>query len=412
MPDNLERGIFPNVPQRTTRRRKEFAPWHKPRKQYVRRSQLLGSARDVWESKPEHDRETFSYLGLPGADFLDLRVLLHDANWWSGDRVEVAHGEASDAHMDGLPRVGPNLRVVSLDDSSGAPGRPIEKDDANVSQAQFKRHERIRDESEFLRDNFRDLGRLNSMAYKKVQELGPFDLVNLDLCESLLSDSPQHKYPNYYGALSNLFSLQTRVNSSWRLLITTRVDKDAVDPDILNDMVRVLDDNRASVENFELEFKNGVGVPIERWANSADLPFQDGLCVALLKWIVMTGNSAGFKVKVTGALSYSVRDSEGDIVEEPRYDLVSFSISFIRRNDPVDMNISSAGLPGGPDRQPGSEVHQAIPIVKRIARMSNVDTILREDEEMRNVCIRESAELLSQCGYSEGKYLEWVRNSS
>src|SRR4051794_33064978 len=55
--------------------RKQFMPWHRPRKQFVRREQWWELVRRLYEGRP--DGAPLRYLGLPGVDLIDLRYL-HD----------------------------------------------------------------------------------------------------------------------------------------------------------------------------------------------------------------------------------------------------------------------------------------------------------------------------------------------
>ena len=59
-------------------------PWHKPRKQLVRKRQWLNSSRSLIERgkgnpgllpQPPHGYPVVSYLTLPGIDYLDVRQL-------------------------------------------------------------------------------------------------------------------------------------------------------------------------------------------------------------------------------------------------------------------------------------------------------------------------------------------------
>ena len=52
--------------------KKEFLPWHRPRKQFVRDRQWCGEIGKLLEDSPR-EGGVLRYLGLPGADLLDLR---------------------------------------------------------------------------------------------------------------------------------------------------------------------------------------------------------------------------------------------------------------------------------------------------------------------------------------------------
>ena len=72
--DDLTTGIFDDIEYLPTQiEPKEFKPWHKPRKQFVRREQLSALLLRLYEKREPGD--PLCYLGLPGTDLIDLRYL-------------------------------------------------------------------------------------------------------------------------------------------------------------------------------------------------------------------------------------------------------------------------------------------------------------------------------------------------
>src|SRR6202020_2773091 len=51
---------------------RKFQPWHRPRKQFVRKSQWIGCLKDIYDNRDPS--AGINYLGLPGTDLLDLRA--------------------------------------------------------------------------------------------------------------------------------------------------------------------------------------------------------------------------------------------------------------------------------------------------------------------------------------------------
>ena len=72
--DGLIAGIFGDFEYAQPRTApKEFMPWHKPRKQFVRRKQWSALLRRLYKNRGPGD--PLRYLGLPGTDLIDLRYL-------------------------------------------------------------------------------------------------------------------------------------------------------------------------------------------------------------------------------------------------------------------------------------------------------------------------------------------------
>src|SRR4051812_44403255 len=54
---------------------REFKPWHKPRKHFLRVYQWCSEIRGLIRELDYKEGDTVRYLGLPGEDFLDIRTL-------------------------------------------------------------------------------------------------------------------------------------------------------------------------------------------------------------------------------------------------------------------------------------------------------------------------------------------------
>ena len=81
-PDALEDAVTndrvfqPEIqPILTARDEKEFFPWHKPRKHYLRIHQWCAEVRKLITRNRYQEGDIVRYLGFPGEDFLDIRVL-------------------------------------------------------------------------------------------------------------------------------------------------------------------------------------------------------------------------------------------------------------------------------------------------------------------------------------------------
>ena len=71
--DDLTAGIFGDVEYvAPLPEPKEFKPWHKPRKQFVRRKQWSALLQGLYETREPED--PLRYLGLPGTDLIDSAV--------------------------------------------------------------------------------------------------------------------------------------------------------------------------------------------------------------------------------------------------------------------------------------------------------------------------------------------------
>jgi hypothetical protein len=137
--------------------RRSFRAWHRPRKQVVRQIQWGSEVDWLLSRKPDDDR-SFRYLGLPGVDLLDIRYFY------------------ARFCKDGSHR----LRFLGFDQSA-KPGSRY-RDALNVSLDEVRRLEHVETISDVVGDDFRRLADNRSIAWALAKQLGPFDVVNIDLC--------------------------------------------------------------------------------------------------------------------------------------------------------------------------------------------------------------------------------------
>ncbi len=136
-----------------------FQPWHRPRKQFVRRFQWLEQISRLGGAAGSPIR----YLGLPGTDLFDLRFI---------------HREICEPAQRQMTFLGFNRALKA--------GDP----DLNTSLDEVRRLPYVDSRSELLGEDFRLLANTTSIAWKRAVDLGPFDVINLDLCDSVATDRP------------------------------------------------------------------------------------------------------------------------------------------------------------------------------------------------------------------------------
>ena len=150
--DDFASGIFGDseyvLPQAEP---KQFKPWHKPRKQFVRREQLSALLLRLYEKR--ESRDPLRYLGLPGTDLIDLRYL-HERLCRANDRP---------------------LRFLGFN-TEAQPGNPAHVQ-LSVSLDEVRRLPNVDTQSEVIHDDFRRIGNPNSIAWSRTLQHGPFDVV-------------------------------------------------------------------------------------------------------------------------------------------------------------------------------------------------------------------------------------------
>ena len=297
--DDLTAGIFGDSEYvRPRTEPKEFKPWHKPRKQFVRREQWSSLLRRLYEKREPAD--PLRYLGLPGTDLIDLRYL-HEKLCRANDRP---------------------LRFLGFN-TEAQRGNPAHVQ-LSVSLDEVRRLPNVDAQSEVIHDDFRRIGDPNSVAWSRTLRLGPFDVVNIDLCDGLASDPPQTD-GSIYEALAQLTALQARNADPWLLLVTTRVGRGMFDADAEQRLIDLFHENVARCEGFveacEQLLESDVRSIDPATCSAADL--MNLMTVAIGKWLSALVQAHGpSRVELASTHGYRI---DPDAAQE---DLVSLAFRF------------------------------------------------------------------------------------
>ncbi len=360
---------------------KTFLPWHQPRKQFVRHHQWCEQIGRMLDETPLTDG-TLKYLGLPGVDLLDIR------------HFHTVLCEARNI----------NLRFLGFI-SSARPSSSAHTE-LNISLDEVRRLSRVDPRSLVIGDNFALVAKENSIACHKARELGPYDVINLDLCDGFGAQAPGELNNSYYDAVNSLFALQARTKNPWLLLLTTRADKQNVDPNVLQALLTKYVDNLANCQAFLDASREKFAIETEEaLRDAAETPdgllsvFLTGLC----KWFLglALANQPPTSVELRSVIGYRVdRDAEHE-------DLISlalrFTPTFVPAGDPL-------GLAGQPAAAPDECILSARAL-KRVAKRIDADQKLAGDAGLNERMIDATAALLGLARYDTVAYKVWLQNS-
>ena len=352
--------------------RKEFKPWHKPRKQFVRRQQWLALLERLYENRGP--RDPLCYLGLPGTDLIDLKYL-----------------------YEGLCRDSKRpLRFLGFN-TEAQPDSPAQVD-LNISLDEVNRLPNVDKQSAVLSDDFRRVGDAKSIAWDRTLQLGPFDVVNIDLCDGLASDPPQND-GSIYDALALLLALQARNANPWLLLITTRIERGAFDAEAEQRLISHFRENVANCEGFAEACQQLLESDVESIdpATCSEADLLNLMIVAIGKWLSrLVQSQAPSRVELASTHGYRV-DPVAD-----QEDLVSLALRF----EPVIEASPDALSPTA--STPVDECAIAKGILRRSNRRLDVDTILKRQPDLHEELIGETERLLADARYEVASYRAWL----
>jgi hypothetical protein len=370
----LGTGPIP-FPERSERK---FQPWHKPRKQYVRRMQWrreLGFLiRDIG------DINELRYLTLPGSDLLDIRYL-----------------------ADSICRP-KNICLKYLGFNTAASPSAAGQADFNNGEYTAIRHSSINRNSRVYGSDFREAGTMHSLPWMQINNEKPFHAINLDLCGGFAGKEKGAGLQNYFTALKVLLQHQREAKEEFLLFITTRMDDDNVDSQNQEKLTSLAQTIYDTCSTYSSEFNAAWGITTQPSLVkvSEEVEPTEAFMLGLTQWIVGEGISLRLKASVRTFMTYRTGSMTGED------DIVSLAIRF--KPDPVIEPDSSDLVHStvSDDSERAKHCQQSSPIPKKVKNREHVDAILRQQADEFEQCITESSELLAKAGYDSGSYREWV----
>lgn len=361
-----------------SREKRPFLPWHRPRKHFVRHEQWQQQI-EILANAGQLEHGTIRYLGLPGTDLLDIR------------------------HFHRTLCEPKELMLRFLGFNRAAHPQDVGQTELNISLDEVRKLPRIDPRSDVIADDFCLLADESSLAWDRARDLGPFDVINIDLCDGFATHQPGTLDKNHYNAVSKLMALQAGKKQPWLLFLTTRTGLQDINVDVMNALIEKYRRNLAECDSFQKKSSEDFGIANDNDLHQAVKTPEGHLSVflvALCKWMIGIGmgQQPPFKVAVTSTLGYRVAPGA------THNDLVSiafrFDPTFAAAPDPM-------GIARVEDARP-SECQLATATVRRVKNRKCVDTILRNDPTIMTSMVEATAELLALARYDTEEFQKWL----
>lgn len=355
--------------------KRSFAPWHRPRKQYVRSRQWVG---ELERMAVEIGMEgvDFNYLSLPGDDLLDVRYL----------REKFCE-----------PR---KLNMRFLGFNSAADPDNVHSASMHSNLHAIKLLSFVDQISGVIPDDIRTISNERSVARQRVYEFGGFHAINLDLCDGFARDPIG--VTNLFDALRVLIDIQGRTDHDSLLLITTRVGPEHVSSDVAERLLQGLLEILESCTPFDLELRTkwSIGSDLTPPDSLAELSSAEQFILGLSKWVINTCLSARLDVAVRSVLTYKVAYSASED------DLVSIALRLSpQRALPADAAGIAVSITANPPAEQECLLVAKVPA--RVWHRRRVDEELRSPE-LLETCLSETESMLVAAGYDTAGYRAWA----
>jgi hypothetical protein len=355
-----------------------FLPWHLPRKQFVREKQWLFQIVKMLDDRSV-SAKTLKYLGLPGTDLIDLRFF--------HERICV------DKNI-GLNFLGFNMAATNDNDDQ------IQLD---ISLDEVKKLSCVEADSEVVSDDFSMISNEHSMAYKKARAHGPYDVINLDLCDGFAKAEPGTLNGKNFEAVKKILTMQARKPEPWLFLLTTRAGKEHSHDSVMQIFSKIFAENLSKCPDFQKESTVAFDI-----SNEAELTLAldttkghlDVFITGLSKWLLrnVVVLSPPTTVELKSVIGYRViKDSE---VEDLVSLALKFEPTFISHADPTNLvKLEQPQL---------NECQFATPIVHRVSKRVDADKVLGDNIEINKEMSDAMQNLLQQSRYDTSGYPSWV----
>lgn len=368
-------------PQLTELPEKQFKPWHKPRKHYLRVYQWCHEIAALIKELGLGDGDALGYLGMPGEDLLDVRTLQGVC-----ERGKV------------------KLRYLGFDSTADNDGQY----ELNLSKHEVASLGFMDPFSKILKDRVEGIAVDKSVTQMQFEQTAPYDVINLDLCDSVAAGTGPG---SYYDALTQICNLQLKAGRSkpWLLFMATRAIRSQIDNVSKVKLLQCVQTNMASSATFTQRVKERLSLDAQDVANEiADASLLEhtrlvrAFGLGLAKWLLKVCMSTDPKVTVTLLGSYSYR------IEQNEPDMLSLAFRF----EPViharvdDSGLGRAAVAAAPIVP--TEESLGIALAESVGSVRDVDQLLADDTKLMEKVTAQAATVLEAARYRRDKYLEWL----
>jgi hypothetical protein len=391
-----------NEPQHIPAPSREFKPWHRERKQFIREHQwnlqaerlinrylsLTTDIEDVDENAPDNVQvpSPLRCFMLPGDDLLDVRSLWQRVN-----------------------KLGCFIKYIGFNSSQGS---KHEGSRVYVATNAVNSLDKVVRSSEVLHDRFQSVGNPKSVAHQRMRDAGPYHIINLDICDSLFPVTTNDP-SEYYNALREIAQFQCEsCTHPWLLFVTTQVEPSLKDNDGLKKLSEAVYENCGGSTEFTDSLHDLLSRAVYN-AGSSGLDLRsltdEEMCrffgVAFGKWLLQLIATATppWSVRLLASYRYTIKEGVAPM----------FSFAFLfQRHRPLALQ-DKTGLARSTTEpeKPYEEKKYALNLIKAVNNIRDVEKMLAEDPALKNSVTESAVALMEAAGFDREQFLEFLKST-
>ncbi len=387
-PDDLAENVVPEiVPHPTITRKFEAAPWHRTRKQFVRKHQWNHEIVEqiVKKRADTGSEQVIRVFGLPSSEYLDL---LSMRDFCGRHKLKVVY-------------LGFNASYTPCRGTGSRKPTPVDLYEELQAQRMIEASSFVHPSSILYPDRFELIRDPRSQSRLVLNQFNEFDVINLDICGCII-DPNKNRATDVLHAVSELLRWQsTRRLAPWLFFVTTFAAPDQVNREACQPLIDSVKANADAAEDFKTHFKAKASLEVEAFHTAfktpgAALPPVDTFirlfATALGKWLAARLQQPTPPAFLSMLPSYCFRH-EGQ--EDPQ--LLSLAYLIEPAPNPGAPGLSPT-LASPPDTKDRYAQHAKRLLAKSFA-IRDLDELMKLDEAKRMAMADETEQLLIQCGF-------------
>lgn len=367
--------VFGIVDSDETPRDTHFDAWHRPRKHWIRSKQWWKALDGLRKDRNHQDSSCFNMLSLPGGELLDVRYFY--------SMIESDDDQST------------NVKKLRL---TGFVNNPSDHERAQRNLPLIGIASSAAGDSVIKHDDIDNLSK-GGVLKKTFENMGPFEVINLDYCNSIAPAGKRDRVDSVYQIINYQCQHQSK---PWLFMFTTRTSQGSVSHDFFHNAHGLINDILSGSSEYSSRFLEcyedclekedmfGENIHLKK-PSDCEGHFSELFVVGFLTWVLSNARIHGVKVKLESAVRYDV---EGDEAEN---DMFSIVLKFEKlgkvQEDPTGIaNVQADDFGLEPQ---GVLASRVIPKVKRT---KTVESILFSNPERYREVAQDLASLLEECG--------------